>query len=136
MIPLWMFPMAIATGNICAETIRTGPDGNHAAGRLALQAGIPAGVLNVVHGGEDVVNAICDHPDIKAISFVGSSRVGTHVYNRQPGRQTGAMHDGAKNHAIVLPDANKEQALNQLTGAASARSRPALHGLERGSAGG
>jgi malonate-semialdehyde dehydrogenase (acetylating)/methylmalonate-semialdehyde dehydrogenase len=86
---------------------------------LALQAGIPAGVLNVVHGGEHVVNAICDHPDIKAISFVGSSKVGTHVYNRASlnGKRVQCMM-GAKNHAIVLGDANKEQTLNALAGAA------------------
>ena len=86
---------------------------------LALEAGIPAGVLNVVHGGEDVVNALCDHPDIKAVSFVGSSRVGTHVYQRASlaGKRVQCMM-GAKNHAVVLPDASKEQTLNQLAGAA------------------
>ena len=86
---------------------------------LALEAGVPPGVLNVVHGGPDVVNAICDHPDIKAVSFVGSTRVGTHVYNRasQAGKRVQCMM-GAKNHAIVLPDAHKEQTLNNLAGAA------------------
>jgi malonate-semialdehyde dehydrogenase (acetylating)/methylmalonate-semialdehyde dehydrogenase len=85
---------------------------------LALEAGIPAGVLNVVHGGEAVVNAICDHQDIKAISFVGSTKVGTHVYNRATlaGKRVQCMM-GAKNHAIVMPDANKEQTLNALAGA-------------------
>ena len=87
--------------------------------KLALEAGVPAGVLNVVHGGADVVNAICDHPDIKAISFVGSTKVGTHVYNRASlnGKRVQCMM-GAKNHAIVLPDANKEQTLNAMVGAA------------------
>ena len=86
---------------------------------LALEAGVPPGVLNVIHGGEDVVNAICDHPDIKAISFVGSTKVGTHVYNRASlaGKRVQCMM-GAKNHAIVMPDANKEQSLNALLGAA------------------
>ncbi|MEG0053601.1 MAG: CoA-acylating methylmalonate-semialdehyde dehydrogenase, partial [Comamonas sp.] len=86
---------------------------------LALEAGVPPGVLNVIHGGEDVVNAICDHPDIKAISFVGSTKVGTHVYNRASlaGKRVQCMM-GAKNHAIVLPDANKEQTLNAIAGAA------------------
>ena len=76
-------------------------------------------MLNVVHGGEEVVNGICDHPDIKAVSFVGSTKVGTHVYNRATlaGKRVQCMM-GAKNHAVVLPDANKEQALNNLTGAA------------------
>jgi malonate-semialdehyde dehydrogenase (acetylating) / methylmalonate-semialdehyde dehydrogenase len=120
MIPLWMFPMAIATGNtFVLKPSEQDPMVTMRLVELALQAGIPAGVLNVVHGGEEVVNAICDHPDIKAISFVGSSRVGTHVYNRASlaGKRVQCMM-GAKNHAIVLPDANKEQALNQLTGAA------------------
>jgi malonate-semialdehyde dehydrogenase (acetylating)/methylmalonate-semialdehyde dehydrogenase len=86
---------------------------------LALEAGVPPGVLNVVHGGEAAVNAICDHPDIKAISFVGSTKVGTHVYNRASlnGKRVQCMM-GAKNHAIVLPDANKEQTLNAIAGAA------------------
>ncbi|RQO72968.1 methylmalonate-semialdehyde dehydrogenase (CoA acylating) [Aquitalea sp. FJL05] len=120
MIPLWMFPMAIATGNtFVLKPSEQDPLVTMRLVELALAAGIPAGVLNVVHGGEEVVNAICDHPDIKAISFVGSSRVGTHVYNRASlaGKRVQCMM-GAKNHAIVLPDANKEQALNQLTGAA------------------
>src|SRR5690606_30792314 len=83
------------------------------------EAGIPPGVLNVIHGGVDAVNAICDHPDIKAVSFVGSTHVGTHVYNRasQAGKRVQCMM-GAKNHAIVMPDANKEQTLNNLVGAA------------------
>ena len=120
MIPLWMFPMAIATGNTFAlKPSEQDPLVTMRLVELALQAGVPAGVLNVVHGGPDVVNALCDHPDIKAISFVGSTRVGTHVYNRASlaGKRVQCMM-GAKNHAIVLPDANKEQALNQLTGAA------------------
>ncbi len=86
---------------------------------LALEAGIPKGVLNVVHGGPDVVDAICDHPDIKAVSFVGSTRVGTHVYRRASlaGKRVQCMM-GAKNHAVVLPDASKEQTLNAMVGAA------------------
>ena len=76
-------------------------------------------MLNVIHGGEAAVNAICDHKDIKAISFVGSTKVGTHVYNRASlnGKRVQCMM-GAKNHAIVMPDANKEQTLNALAGAA------------------
>ena len=85
---------------------------------LALEAGVPKGVLNVIHGGVDAVNLLCDHPDIKAVSFVGSTQVGTHVYNRasQNGKRAQCMM-GAKNHAIVLPDANKQQTLNNLLGA-------------------
>ncbi len=120
MIPLWMFPMAIATGNtFVLKPSEQDPLVTMRLCELALEAGIPPGVLNVVHGGEDVVNAICDHPDIKAISFVGSTKVGTHVYNRASlnGKRVQCLM-GAKNHAIVLPDANKEQTLNALAGAA------------------
>ena len=120
MIPLWMFPMAIATGNtFVLKPSEQDPLVTMRLCELALEAGIPPGVLNVVHGGEDVVNAICAHPDIKAISFVGSTKVGTHVYNRASlnGKRVQCMM-GAKNHAIVLPDANKEQTLNALAGAA------------------
>jgi malonate-semialdehyde dehydrogenase (acetylating)/methylmalonate-semialdehyde dehydrogenase len=119
MIPLWMFPMAIACGNtFVLKPSEQDPLVTVKLVRLALQAGVPAGVLNVVHGGEEVVNALCDHPDIRAISFVGSTRVGTHVYNRATlaGKRAQCMM-GAKNHAVVLPDANKEQTLNQLLGA-------------------
>jgi len=120
MIPLWMFPMAIATGNtFILKPSEQDPMVTMRLVELAAEAGVPPGVLNVVHGGEEVVNAICDHPDIKAISFVGSTKVGTHVYNRASlkGKRVQCMM-GAKNHAIILPDANKEQTLNNLAGAA------------------
>ena len=120
MIPLWMFPMAIATGNtFVLKPSEQDPMVTMRLVELALEAGIPAGVLNVIHGGVDAVNGICDHPDIKAVSFVGSTHVGTHVYNRatQAGKRVQCMM-GAKNHAIVMPDANKEQTLNNLIGAA------------------
>jgi malonate-semialdehyde dehydrogenase (acetylating) / methylmalonate-semialdehyde dehydrogenase len=120
MIPLWMFPMAIATGNtFVLKPSEQDPMVTMRLVELATEAGIPPGVLNVVHGGEEVVNAICDHPKIKAISSVGSTRVGTHVYNRASlaGKRVQCMM-GAKNHAIIMPDANKEQTLNNLAGAA------------------
>jgi malonate-semialdehyde dehydrogenase (acetylating)/methylmalonate-semialdehyde dehydrogenase len=119
MIPLWMFPMAIVCGNtFVLKPSEQDPLSTMELVELALEAGIPAGVLNVVHGGRDVVDAICTHPDIKAISFVGSTHVGTHVYNlgSQHGKRVQAMM-GAKNHAVVLPDANREQTLNALAGA-------------------
>lgn len=119
MIPLWMFPMAIATGNtFVLKPSEQDPMVTMRLVELALEAGVPPGVLNVVHGGADVVNALCDHPDIKAISFVGSTRVGTHVYNRasQAGKRVQCMM-GAKNHAVVMPDAHKQQTLNNLVGA-------------------
>ncbi len=119
MIPLWMFPMAIVCGNtFVLKPSEQDPLSTMELVELAVQAGIPAGVLNVVHGGKEVVDAICTHPDIKAISFVGSTHVGTHVYNlgSQHGKRVQSMM-GAKNHAVVLPDANKEQTLNALAGA-------------------
>jgi len=120
MIPLWMFPMAIATGNtFVLKPSEQDPMVTMRLAELAVEAGIPAGVLNVIHGGEEAVNAICDHQDIKAVSFVGSTKVGTHVYNRASlsGKRAQCMM-GAKNHAIILPDANKEQTLNNIAGAA------------------
>ncbi|QEY62708.1 CoA-acylating methylmalonate-semialdehyde dehydrogenase [Metapseudomonas lalkuanensis] len=119
MIPLWMFPMAIACGNtFVLKPSEQDPLVTMRLVELALEAGIPKGVLNVIHGGVDAVNLICDHPDIKAVSFVGSTKVGTHVYNRASlnGKRAQCMM-GAKNHAIVLPDANKQQTLNNLLGA-------------------
>lgn len=119
MIPLWMFPMAIVCGNtFVLKPSEQDPLTTNELVKLALEAGVPPGVLNVVQGGKQVVDAICTHPDIKAISFVGSTPVGTHVYNlgSQHGKRVQSMM-GAKNHAVVLPDAHKEQTLNALIGA-------------------
>ncbi|HLD67757.1 MAG TPA: CoA-acylating methylmalonate-semialdehyde dehydrogenase [Pseudomonas sp.] len=119
MIPLWMFPMAIATGNtFVLKPSEQDPMVTMRLAELALEAGVPPGVLNVIHGGVEAVNLICDHPDIKAVSFVGSTQVGTHVYNRatQNGKRAQCMM-GAKNHAVVMPDAHKQQTLNNLLGA-------------------
>jgi len=120
MIPLWMFPMAIVCGNtFVLKPSEQDPMTTMELVELALEAGIPKGVLNVVHGGKEVVDAICSHPLVKAISFVGSTAVGTHVYQlgSQHGKRVQSMM-GAKNHAVVLPDANREQAINALVGAA------------------
>ncbi|MGM8898416.1 MULTISPECIES: CoA-acylating methylmalonate-semialdehyde dehydrogenase [unclassified Psychrobacter] len=120
MIPLWMFPMAIATGNtFILKPSEQDPMVTMRLVELAVEAGVPEGVLNVVHGGKATVDAICDHPDIKAVSFVGSTAVGKHVYERasKSGKRAQCMM-GAKNHGVILPDANKEQTLNQLAGAA------------------
>lgn len=120
MIPLWMFPMAIVCGNtFVLKPSEQDPLSTMMLVELALEAGVPAGVLNVVHGGKEVVDMLCTHTHIKAISFVGSTAVGTHVYNLagQHGKRVQSMM-GAKNHAVVMPDANKEQTLNALVGAA------------------
>ena len=119
MIPLWMFPMAIVCGNtFVLKPFDQDPLTPMLLAELALEAGIPPGVLNIIHGGKRAVDAICTHPDIVAISFVGSTAVGTHVYNlgSQHGKRVQAMM-GAKNHAVVMPDANKEKSLNALVGA-------------------
>ncbi|HEY1313487.1 MAG TPA: CoA-acylating methylmalonate-semialdehyde dehydrogenase [Steroidobacteraceae bacterium] len=119
MIPLWMFPMAIVCGNtFVLKPSEQDPLTPMLLAELALEAGVPPGVLNIVHGGKRAVDALCTHPDIAAVSFVGSTAVGTHVYNlaSQSGKRVQCMM-GAKNHAVVMPDANKEQSLNSLVGA-------------------
>ena len=119
MIPLWMFPMAIVCGNtFVLKPSEQDPMTTMALVDLAIEAGIPAGVLNVVHGGKEAVDAICTHPSVKAVSFVGSCAVGEHVYKlaSDHGKRAQCMM-GAKNHAVVMPDANKEQSLNSLVGA-------------------
>jgi len=120
MIPLWMFPMAIATGNtFILKPSEQDPMVTMRLAELAVQAGVPKGVLNIIHGGADAVNFICEHPDIKAVSFVGSTRVGTEVYRRATGNGKRAQcMMGAKNHAVVLPDAHREHTLGSIVGAA------------------
>jgi len=119
MIPLWMFPMAIVCGNtFVLKPSEQDPLTPMLLAELALEAGVPPGVLNIVHGGKRVVDGICTHPDIAAVSFVGSTAVGNHVYSlaSEHGKRVQCMM-GAKNHAVVMPDANKEQSLNSLIGA-------------------
>jgi len=86
---------------------------------LCERAGLPPGVVNILHGTVPTVNAICDHPDIKAISFVGGNKAGQHIYERgtKNGKRVQA-NLGAKNHAVIMPDANKNLALNSIIGAA------------------
>jgi malonate-semialdehyde dehydrogenase (acetylating) / methylmalonate-semialdehyde dehydrogenase len=120
MIPLWMFPMAIVCGNtFVLKPSEQDPLSTTQLVELALEAGIPKGVLNIVHGGKEVVDAICTHSLVKAISFVGSTAVGTHVYRlgSEHGKRVQSMM-GAKNHAVVLPDTNRERTINALVGAA------------------
>ncbi|KAK7694789.1 hypothetical protein QCA50_001977 [Cerrena zonata] len=120
MIPLWTIPMAIATGNtLIVKPSERDPGAAMIIAELCQRAGLPEGVLNVVHGTVPTVNAICDHPAIKGISFVGGDRAGKHIYER--GRKTGKRVQanlGAKNHAVLMPDANKNNALNSIIGAA------------------
>eukprot|EP00741_Cyanophora_paradoxa_P011167 tig00020554_g10787.t1 len=119
MIPLWMFPMAVTTGN----TFVLKPS-RRCRTRRCCSRGWPRrrpapGVLNIIHGTHDAVNFICDAPDIKAISFVGGNKAGEHIFAR--GTATGKRVQanlGAKNHGVIMPDANREQALNAVVGAA------------------
>ena len=120
MIPLWMFP----TGIVCGNTYILKPSERVAItsmtlAKLAIEAGVPKGALNIIHGAHDAVNFICDHPTIKAISFVGSNQAGEYIHDRgsKNGKRVQA-NLGAKNHATILPDADKETTINALVGAA------------------
>ncbi|KAF8167752.1 methylmalonate-semialdehyde dehydrogenase [Crassisporium funariophilum] len=120
MIPLWTIPMAAVTGNtLILKPSERDPGAAMMIAELCQRAGLPPGVLNVVHGGVPTVNAICDHPAIKAISFVGGDKAGKHIYERgtRNGKRVQA-NLGAKNHAILMPDANKNLAINSIVGAA------------------
>nr|TKS10600.1 methylmalonate-semialdehyde dehydrogenase family protein [Populus alba] len=121
MIPLWMFPVAITCGNtFILKPSEKDPGASIILAELAMEAGLPDGVLNIVHGTKcmDVVNAICDNDDIRAISFVGSNTAGMHIYSRASAKGKRVQSNmGAKNHAIVLPDANVDATLNALVAA-------------------
>lgn len=120
MIPLWMFPLALVCGNTYViKPSERDPGACMVLMELVESAGIPPGVVNVIHGQHEAVNFVCDNPDIKAISFVGSDVAGKYIYER--GSKNGKRvqsNMGAKNHGVIMPDANKEHTLNQLVGAA------------------
>lgn len=114
-----MFPMGIATGNtyLMKPSEKT-PGAAMILSELAMEAGVPKGVLNVIHGGHEAVNFLCDAPEVRAISFVGGNKAGLHIHKR--GSENGKRvqsNMGAKNHATILPDADKETTLNQMTAA-------------------
>jgi malonate-semialdehyde dehydrogenase (acetylating)/methylmalonate-semialdehyde dehydrogenase len=120
MIPMWMFGIAIAVGNsFVLKPSERDPSVPIRLAELMMEAGAPKGVLNVVHGDKAAVDALLDHPDVKAISFVGSSDIAQYVYSRGTahGKRVQAM-GGAKNHGIVLPDADLDQTVKDLVGAA------------------
>ena len=120
MIPLWMSAVAIACGNaFIIKPSERDPSVPVRLAELFLEAGLPAGICQVVHGDKEMVDAILDHPAIGAISFVGSSDIAHYVYNRgvAAGKRVQAM-GGAKNHGIVMPDADLDQVVNDLAGAA------------------
>jgi malonate-semialdehyde dehydrogenase (acetylating) / methylmalonate-semialdehyde dehydrogenase len=120
MIPLWMSGVALAVGNaFILKPSERDPSVPVRLAELFLEAGLPEGVLQVVHGDKEMVDAILDHPGIAAVSFVGSSDIAHYVYNRgvAAGKRVQAM-GGAKNHGIVMPDADLDQVVNDLSGAA------------------
>ncbi|MDB5422811.1 MAG: mmsA1, partial [Phenylobacterium sp.] len=120
MIPMWMFGIAIATGNsFVLKPSEKDPSVPVKLAELMMEAGAPKGVLNVIHGDKAAVDAILDHPDIKAVSFVGSSDIAHYVYSRgtAAGKRVQAM-GGAKNHGVILPDADLDQAVKDIVGAA------------------
>ena len=120
MVPMWMYPVAIAAGN--CFVLKPSPLDPSAALRMAellKEAGLPDGVFNVVQGDKDAVDALLEHPDVKAVSFVGSTAIAQKIY------ETGARHGkrvqalgGAKNHMVVMPDADIDQAVDALIGSA------------------
>ena len=120
MVPLWMLPIAIATGNcFILKPSERDPTASLVLAELLKEAGLPDGVFNVVHGDKRVVDAILDHAGIAAVSFVGSTPIAEYVYRRgtTAGKRVQAL-GGAKNHMIVMPDADMDQAADALTGAA------------------
>ena len=120
MLPAFMFPAAIACGNtFVLKPSEQDPSASLLFVELALKAGVPAGVINVVHGGPEVADRLCEHEDVKAVSFIGSTHVGTHIYNNAGahGKRAQCMM-GAKNHMVIMPDANKDRAINDLLGSA------------------
>ncbi|HVI99890.1 MAG TPA: CoA-acylating methylmalonate-semialdehyde dehydrogenase [Sphingomonas sp.] len=120
MIPMWMFGPAIAVGNaFILKPSERDPSVPLRLAELMLEAGLPEGILQVVHGDKEMVDAILDHPGIAAVSFVGSSDIAHYVYRRgvENGKRVQAM-GGAKNHGIVMPDADLDQVVNDLAGAA------------------
>jgi malonate-semialdehyde dehydrogenase (acetylating) / methylmalonate-semialdehyde dehydrogenase len=120
MIPMWMFAVAIATGNsFVLKPSERDPSVPVRLAELMMAAGAPAGVLNVLQGDHEMVEGLCDHPDVRAISFVGSSDIAQAVFERsaRAGKRVQAM-GGAKNHGLVLPDADLDQATADIIGAA------------------
>jgi len=119
MVPMWMFPVAIAAGNtFVLKPSPTDPSASLRMAELLKEAGLPDGVFNVVQGDKEAVDALIEHPDVKAISFVGSTPIANYIY------ETGARHGkrvqalgGAKNHMVVMPDADIEQTVDALIGA-------------------
>ena len=134
MVPMWMFPVAIACGNtFVLKPSERDPSAALILAELWAEAGLPEGVFNVVHGDKEAVDALLEHPDVAAVSFVGSTPIAKYIHGRATaqGKRVQAL-GGAKNHAIILPDADLEYAADQLVAAALRLGGRALHGDLRG----
>lgn len=120
MIPLWTIPIATVTGNcVILKPSERDPGAAMILAELAGEAGLPDGVLNIVHGAAKTVDFILDEPAIKAISFVGSNRTGEYIYRRGSANGKRVQANlGAKNHAVVMPDCNMQHAVDAVAGAA------------------
>ncbi|MEJ1157138.1 CoA-acylating methylmalonate-semialdehyde dehydrogenase [Prosthecomicrobium sp. N25] len=119
MVPLWMYPIAVAAGNtFVLKPSERDPSAPLLVWELFQEAGFPDGVLNIVHGDKEAVDALLDHPDVKAVSFVGSTPIAEYVYARGTarGKRVQAL-GGAKNHMVILPDADIDKAADALMGA-------------------
>ena len=119
MVPMWMYPLAIASGNaFVLKPSERDPSASLMTWELFMEAGLPPGILNIVQGDKTAVDAILDHPDIKAVSFVGSTPIAHYVYERgtRAGKRVQAL-GGAKNHMVIMPDADLDMAANALMGA-------------------
>lgn len=119
MVPMWMFPVALACGNtFILKPSERDPGAPMLLAKLLKEAGLPDGVFNVVHGDKTAVDALIDHPDVQALSFVGSTPIAQYIYARgsAAGKRVQAL-GGAKNHMVILPDADLEQAAQALLGA-------------------
>jgi malonate-semialdehyde dehydrogenase (acetylating)/methylmalonate-semialdehyde dehydrogenase len=120
MVPMWMFPVALACGNtFVLKPSERDPSAGYRMAELLLEAGLPPGVFNVVNGDKEAVGALLAHPDVDAISFVGSTAIAEYIYATaaQNGKRVQAL-GGAKNHMVVMPDADLDQATDALMGAA------------------
>ncbi|MCU1225029.1 MAG: mmsA [Edaphobacter sp.] len=120
MVPMWMFPVALACGNtFVLKPSERDPSASILIAELLKEAGLPDGVFNVVHGDKEAVDGLLEHPDVKAISFVGSTPIAEYVYAKgtSHGKRVQAL-GGAKNHMIVMPDADLDQSADALVGAA------------------
>jgi malonate-semialdehyde dehydrogenase (acetylating)/methylmalonate-semialdehyde dehydrogenase len=120
MVPMWMFPVALACGNaFVLKPSERDPSPGYRIAELLLEAGLPPGVFNVVNGDKEAVDALLAHPDVDAVSFVGSTAIASYIYATaaQNGKRVQAL-GGAKNHMVVMPDADLDQATDALMGAA------------------